>query len=62
MDKKEADRTLKLFKEIENLEKIVEEYIEKEEYEKVAETKAKITNLKDANQFIGRDYRKGWEL
>ena len=22
----------------------------------------KITNLKDANQFIGRDYRKGWEL
>ena len=22
----------------------------------------KITNLKDANQFVGRDYREGWEL
>ncbi len=22
----------------------------------------KITNLKEANQFVGRDYRKGWEL
>jgi hypothetical protein len=21
-----------------------------------------ITNLKEANQFIGRNYRKGWEL
>ena len=25
-------------------------------------TNMKITNLKDANQFIGRNYRKGWEL